>query len=158
MPPRQRRNVEAVTLHDEVSELRRSNQTLQHKMNEILQRMQTSPGRSRRRHSRILESQSDMDEGSDSFSSKENSEAAFGDRWAMERLVRALEGTERSIQVHVLDFEGNLDPEQYCDWIASLEEFFEWKNLTKQRKVQFVATKLKGHALGLVAAISTKSR
>lgn len=147
MPPRRRRNVEDVTLRDELAELRQSNQTLQHTMNEILQRMQTSPGRSRRSHSRISGSQSDMNEGSDSFSSKENSEAVFGDRWAMERLARALEGTDRSIQVHVSDFEGKLDPDQYCDWIASLEAFFEWKNLTEERKVQFVATKLKGHAL-----------
>ncbi|KAF7136237.1 hypothetical protein RHSIM_Rhsim08G0083300 [Rhododendron simsii] len=140
-------NVEDVTLRDEVAELRQSNQTLQHTMNEILQRMQTSPGRSRRSHSRISGSQSDMDEGSDSFSSKGNSEAAFGDRWAMEQLARALEGTDRSIQVHVPDFEGKLDPDQYCDWIASLEAFFEWKDLSAERKVQFVATKLKGHAL-----------
>ncbi|XP_058222520.1 uncharacterized protein LOC131332354 [Rhododendron vialii] len=147
MPPRRRRTVEDVTLHDELAELRQSNQTLQHMMNEILQRMQTFPWRSRRSHSRISGSQSDMDEGSDSFSSKENSEAAFGDRWAMERLTRALKGTDRSIQVHVPDFEGKLDPEQYCDWVASLEAFFEWKNMTEERKVQFVATKLKGHAL-----------
>ncbi|XP_012842063.1 PREDICTED: uncharacterized protein LOC105962308 [Erythranthe guttata] len=53
----------------------------------------------------------------------------------------------KTIQVVVPDFDGKLNPEEYCDWKASLEALFEWKNLTEQRKVQLVATKLKGHAL-----------
>ncbi|KAA8529858.1 hypothetical protein F0562_034373 [Nyssa sinensis] len=53
----------------------------------------------------------------------------------MERLARALEGIDRSIQVHVSDFEGKLDPNEYCDCITSLQAFFEWKNLTEERKL-----------------------
>ena len=58
-----------------------------------------------------------------------------------------LENSDRSIQVNVKDFEGKLNVNEHCDWIASLQAFFEWKYLTNERKVQFVATKLKGHAL-----------
>ncbi|KAI8564419.1 hypothetical protein RHMOL_Rhmol03G0180100 [Rhododendron molle] len=55
--------------------------------------------------------------------------------------------SDQSIQVHVPDFEGKLNANEYCDWTASLEAFFDWKDLSDERKVQFVATKLKGHAL-----------
>ena len=40
-----------------------------------------------------------------------------------------------------------LNTDECYDWIASLQAFFEWKYLTNERKVQFVAAKLKGHAL-----------
>ncbi|KAA8539670.1 hypothetical protein F0562_026362 [Nyssa sinensis] len=147
MPPRRQRNVGDATLRDQMAQLHQSNQTLQQMMAEILHRIPTSPTRSRRSHSRSTRSQNTTEEGFDSSSTTGNSETAFDDRWTMERLARALEGTDRSIQVHVSDFEGKLDPDEYCDWIASLQAFFEWKNLTEERKVQFVATKLKGHAL-----------
>ncbi|KAJ8615100.1 hypothetical protein MRB53_034472 [Persea americana] len=65
----------------------------------------------------------------------------------MDRLARALENTDQSIQIHVSEFEGKLNADVYCDWIASLEALFDWKVLSNERKVQFVATKLKGHAL-----------
>ncbi|KAA8531486.1 hypothetical protein F0562_006161 [Nyssa sinensis] len=103
-------------------------------MAEILHRIPTSPTRSRRSHSRSTKSQNTTKEGFNSLSTTGNSEAAFDDRWAMERLARALKGTDRSIQVHVSDFEGKLDPDEYCDWIASLQAFFEWKYLTEEMK------------------------
>ncbi|KAA8530794.1 hypothetical protein F0562_005582 [Nyssa sinensis] len=78
-----------------------------------------------------------MEEGFDSSSTIGNSKAAFDDHWTMEGLARALEGTDRSIQVHVSNFEGELDPNEYCDWIASLQAFFEWKNLTEERKSSY---------------------
>ncbi|GFZ13820.1 hypothetical protein Acr_24g0000100 [Actinidia rufa] len=65
----------------------------------------------------------------------------------MDHLARALENTDQNIQIHVSKFEGKLNADEYCDWIASLEAFFDWKDLSDERKVQFVATKLKGHAL-----------
>ena len=46
----------------------------------------------------------------------------------MGQLARALEGIHRSIQVYVLEFKGKFDPDEYCDWIATLQAFFEWKN------------------------------
>ena len=43
----------------------------------------------------------------------------------MDRLVQALENSNRSIQVNVKDFEGKLNADECCDWIASLQAFFE---------------------------------
>ncbi|XP_008777802.1 uncharacterized protein LOC103697676 [Phoenix dactylifera] len=53
----------------------------------------------------------------------------------MERLTRALENTDRSIQVQVQDFDGKLDADGYCDWMASLEAFFDGKFLTDEKKL-----------------------
>lgn len=63
--------------------------------------------------------------------------------------MRTLEEADRSIHINVPDFEGRLNRDDYShsDWIASLEAFFEWKNFSDEKKVQFVTTKLKGHAL-----------
>lgn len=53
----------------------------------------------------------------------------------MDRLAQALESSYWSMQVHVVDFEGKLDASEYCDWVASLEAFFEWKDPSDERKV-----------------------
>ncbi|KAH7865326.1 hypothetical protein Vadar_005208 [Vaccinium darrowii] len=111
MPPRRQRNDGNATLRGQIAQLRQSNQTLQETVTEILHRIQTLPARSQGSQSRNSRNQGDTENGSDSSSLKENSEVAFGDRWAMERLARALEATDRSIQVHVPDFEGKLDPD-----------------------------------------------
>lgn len=47
----------------------------------------------------------------------------------MEQLARALEIINRTIQVHVVDFEGRLNAYEYCNWIATLEAFFECNDL-----------------------------
>ncbi|GFY93099.1 hypothetical protein Acr_08g0014950 [Actinidia rufa] len=96
MPPRRQRNVGDVTLHDQMAELRQSNQTLQQMMTENLHQIPTSPTRSRRSHSRSTRSQGTTEEGFDSSSTTGNSALAFDDQWAMERLARALEGTYRT--------------------------------------------------------------
>ncbi|GAB2237192.1 hypothetical protein Droror1_Dr00027074 [Drosera rotundifolia] len=141
-----RKNIKDVNLQPEIAELRRSNQILQHTVNELLERIPAIQTRSRRCKSRDTRSEHWND---DSDSSTAIGSPAVPDQnpFTMEQLVRALEGTDRSIQVNVPDFEGRLNPDDYCDWIASLEAFFNWKNLCEERKVQYVTTKLKGHAL-----------
>lgn len=47
--------------------------------------------------------------------------APISDHWAMNKLMRALEGTDWSIQVNVEEFVGSLNPEKYCESIASLK-------------------------------------
>uniref|UniRef100_A0A2N9HAC1 RNA-directed DNA polymerase n=1 Tax=Fagus sylvatica TaxID=28930 RepID=A0A2N9HAC1_FAGSY len=126
MAPSRRKNTHSVDVQSELAELRQSNQALHQMMNELLQRLPASRTQSH---------------------GNSTPEPAVVAQWSMDRLARALESTDRSIQVHVQDFEGKLNADDYCDWVASLEAFFEWKDLSDERKVQFVATKLKGHAL-----------
>ncbi|KAI8564417.1 hypothetical protein RHMOL_Rhmol03G0179900 [Rhododendron molle] len=89
----------------------------------------------------------DNGEEDDHSTSNTVAEPAFVNPWPMDRLACALENSDRSIQVHVPDFEGKLNANEYFDWTTSLEAFFDWKDLSDERKVQFVTTKLKGHAL-----------
>ncbi|KAF7144212.1 hypothetical protein RHSIM_Rhsim05G0179000 [Rhododendron simsii] len=149
MPPRQQRNVEDITLRDQIAESRQSNQSLQQMMNELLQRIPVTNQSTVQSEGsgRTIFDNEEEDDHSTSSASKTMAEPAFVNPWSMDRLACALENSDRSIQVHVPDFEGKLNTNEYCDWTESLEAFFDWRDLSDERKVQFVATKLKGHAL-----------
>ena len=62
-------------------------------------------------------------------------------------MLRALEGRNDGIKIEVLDYAGNLKPEELIDWLNSMEKFFEWKPMMEEKKVKFACTKLKGHAM-----------
>nr|CAD1844163.1 unnamed protein product [Ananas comosus var. bracteatus] len=64
-----------------------------------------------------------------------------------DRLVRALDLNGAGIKIEVADFFGQMHAEDYLDWEASLETYFEWKPMVEERKVLFVKLKLKGAAL-----------
>ncbi|XP_021817152.1 uncharacterized protein LOC110759412 [Prunus avium] len=64
-----------------------------------------------------------------------------------ERLVRALDLNGGGIKIEVVDFYGKMHVEDYLDWEASLENYFEWKPMAEDRKVLFVKLKLKSTAL-----------
>jgi hypothetical protein len=48
--------------------------------------------------------------------------------------------------MEVLGFHGKIDPYAFQDRLTSLDDYFEWFNLTFERKVRFVKMKLKGQA------------
>ncbi|CAL2240977.1 unnamed protein product [Prunus armeniaca] len=64
-----------------------------------------------------------------------------------ERLVRALDLNGGGIKIEGVDFYGKMHVEDYLDWEASLENYFEWKPMAEDRKVLFVKLKLKSIAL-----------
>lgn len=64
-----------------------------------------------------------------------------------ERLVRALDLNGAGIKIEVADFFGQMHAEDYLDWGASLETYFEWKPIVEERRILFVKLKLKGAAL-----------
>lgn len=51
------------------------------------------------------------------------------------------------IKIEVVDFYEKMHVEDYLDWEASLDNYFEWKTMAEARKVLFVKLKLKGTAL-----------
>ena len=65
-----------------------------------------------------------------------------------EQLVRALDLNGGGIKIEVVDFYGKMHVEDYLDWEASLENYFEWKPTAEDHKVLFVKLKLKSIALG----------
>ncbi|KAG5564817.1 hypothetical protein RHGRI_000871 [Rhododendron griersonianum] len=141
MPPRRQQNVQDLTLRDQIAEFCQSNQALQQMMNELLQRIpvsRQSTDQSEGSGRTIFDNEED---DVHSTSSSSVAEPAFINPWSMDQLARVLESSDRSIQVHVPDFEGKLNADEYCDWTAALEAFFNWKDLSNERKTHKRNTK-----------------
>ncbi|KAJ0021768.1 hypothetical protein Pint_31982 [Pistacia integerrima] len=64
-----------------------------------------------------------------------------------ERLSHALDLNGGGVKIEVADFHGKLHTEDYLDFEASLENYFEWKPMVENRKVLIVKRKLKDTAL-----------
>ncbi|KAL3532845.1 hypothetical protein ACH5RR_006366 [Cinchona calisaya] len=50
------------------------------------------------------------------------------------------------VKVDIPDFEGQLNLEDFIDWLTAIERVFNHKNIPKYKKVKIVAIKLKKHA------------
>ena len=48
----------------------------------------------------------------------------------------------KSIRLEAPTFDGDLDPKLYIDWEREMDQFFEWYDLTEERKFRFAKTKL----------------
>ncbi|GJV32727.1 putative nucleotidyltransferase, ribonuclease H [Tanacetum coccineum] len=54
---------------------------------------------------------------------------------------------ESSMRVNISDFDGDtLNPEGFIDWLAAVEEVFEFKEVPENKRVSLIATKLLGRA------------
>jgi hypothetical protein len=52
--------------------------------------------------------------------------------------VCALDLNGGGVKIEVADFFGKMHVDDYSDWDASLETYFEWKPIIKDIKVMFV--------------------
>ncbi|KAI4370510.1 hypothetical protein MLD38_018860 [Melastoma candidum] len=50
------------------------------------------------------------------------------------------------MSVQILEFEGNLDPEEFMDWMHTIERIFDYKEVPEERKVKLAALNLKKYA------------
>ncbi|XP_031375447.1 uncharacterized protein LOC116189849 [Punica granatum] len=50
------------------------------------------------------------------------------------------------VKVDIPDFEGQMHPEDFIDWLAIVERVFDFKNISEEKKVKLVAIKLEKHA------------
>jgi len=50
------------------------------------------------------------------------------------------------IRVKVLEFEGKLDPDEFFEWLQTVERVFEFKDILEDKKVKLVALKLMKYA------------
>jgi len=50
------------------------------------------------------------------------------------------------IKVDIPDFEGNLQPDEFVDWLQTVERIFEHNEMSEKQKVKIVAAKMKKHA------------
>ncbi|GMY33688.1 Transposon Ty3-G Gag-Pol polyprotein [Fagus crenata] len=52
----------------------------------------------------------------------------------------------KKVRVEVPDFAGKIYPQVFSDWLASLERYFEWYDMSDERRVRFAIMKLIGQA------------
>lgn len=64
---------------------------------------------------------------------------------AMHRSHRNFE-RDLNIKVDILEFEGRAQPDDFIDWLHTVERIFEYKGVPDNCKVKIVAIKLKKHA------------
>jgi len=121
MPPR-RQNERS--FHEiEMEEMRRQIQLLQETVN--VQRASLEA------HKRRFD-----DDGSDSDSSSSRSSRS-----------QQCQPRMNDIKVDIPDFNGELQPVEFVDWLHVIERVFEYKEILEEHKVKIVAAKLKKHAL-----------
>ena len=64
----------------------------------------------------------------------------------IERLLRVLSRKNSKPTIEVVPYDGKLDTNAMLDWILDMEKFFEYENTLDNKKVNILATRLKGHA------------
>ena len=57
-----------------------------------------------------------------------------------------LDELNKRMRVDVPDFFGKLEPNAFEDWLTAIEDYFDWFDVSDDRKVHYVRIKLKGHA------------
>ena len=50
------------------------------------------------------------------------------------------------MKVDIPDFEGKMQPDDFIDWLTTVERIFDFKDVPENRKVKVVAIKLRKHA------------
>ena len=59
-----------------------------------------------------------------------------------EDFPRRQESSLGNFRVDIPEFEGQLDPDHFLDWLQTVERVFEYKDVGEDRKVKIVALKL----------------
>ncbi|KAK8951705.1 hypothetical protein KSP39_PZI004648 [Platanthera zijinensis] len=52
----------------------------------------------------------------------------------------------RRLRIDAPSFDGHLDPKAFSDWILDMDHFFDWYEMTDERRVRFARMKLVGQA------------
>ena len=55
--------------------------------------------------------------------------------------------TSMDFKVEIPEFEGQLNPDEFIDWLNTVERVFEYKDIPDDKKVKLVALKLRRYAL-----------
>eukprot|EP00253_Pinus_taeda_P022922 PITA_22922 len=63
------------------------------------------------------------------------------------RLLRSILLASSKPKTEISNYDGSLSADILLDWISELDKYFENEEVREDKRVKFVATKLKGHAL-----------
>jgi hypothetical protein len=88
----------------------------------------------------------DVGDISDAESEEIKVEEAAGENVSEERLLRAVVKLGARAKIEIPMYEGNLDVEEFLDWIRSMDKYFDYEDVDEEKKVRHVVTRLKGHA------------
>lgn len=61
-------------------------------------------------------------------------------------LLKSMIGANKRPRPEVPTYQGCLDPNELLDWINKMDKFFDYDEMSEERKVKFPITRLKGHA------------
>ena len=53
---------------------------------------------------------------------------------------------EKSLKIDLPEFQGNLSPEEFLDWLNAIDEIMDFKGVPVDRRVPLVATRFRGRA------------
>ena len=53
---------------------------------------------------------------------------------------------EAGMRTEILEFHGSLHPEEFLNWLATVEEILDFKDVPENKRVPLVATRLRGRA------------
>jgi len=56
------------------------------------------------------------------------------------------QGNSNDFRVEIPECEGKLDPEEFLDWLHTMERVFEYKDVPEEKKVKLVALRLRKYA------------
>ena len=64
----------------------------------------------------------------------------------MARLEPQFQANTIDFKVEILEFEGKFDPEEFLDWLHTVERVFEYKDVLEDKEVKLVALRLRKYA------------
>ena len=62
------------------------------------------------------------------------------------RQVRCSREVHNDFKVDIPEFGGKLDPDEFLDWLQTVERVFDFKDIPDEKKVKLVALKLRRYA------------
>ena len=63
------------------------------------------------------------------------------------KMLRSVLMASSKTKPELYNYDGSLSIEALLDWISELDKYFEYEDISEDRKIRFVVTKLKGHAV-----------
>lgn len=98
------------------------------------------------RRGMLLGNVSDLREEGEEENEEEDEDELDPDEKRMAKLLREIKVDKHKIKIDLPMYGGNLNEEEFLDWIAALNNYFECEDVLEEQKVK-IEKKLKGYAL-----------
>ncbi|GKV29618.1 hypothetical protein SLEP1_g38525 [Rubroshorea leprosula] len=144
MPPRRQNPPHQRVVRDiEMEELRQQIQRLQERLEAFEGQQAQHP------QDEPHESEEDTDDENPFHHLRDNESSSSTEKVRRRRRPQqnaAPKSTDLGIKIDIPNFEGRLQPDEFIDWLHTVERVFELKDIPDDKRVKLVAIKLKKHA------------